>query len=762
MRLRPESSLSIDLRRFGNQGASHRFGVGEVEGLSTTIDHLNHRLTVSASGETRGLKRLPLYLLPKDAGGERFESSLPLVVEPVTIHRFFLPGYESADSVSVVGGFNSWNTGASVLERVDGGWAWSGTFDPGRYAYKYVIDGNWVADPENSEREPDGYGGHNSILRVESEPGSGAPPMLIVRSVGETSIRLTADGPVGEVLAEVLPEEGGTIGLPVRVEDRQIFVKHAGLAPQGALVRVLAASPGGEVALPAITFAGEPQKDIWQDDIIYYAFTDRFYDGDPSNTQPVDHPAVLPPANYQGGDFAGIRQKLEEGYFDELGVNVLWLAPLNQNPDGAWQEYLPPFRHYTGYHGYWPVTRYGVERRFGGEAALHELLDEARASEVKVLADFVLKHIHIENPIREERPELLGRLELADGTRNLRRWNDNPFTTWFEPFLPAFDFRNPDSIAFLLEDAVHWMETYGLDGYRLDAVKHIRPDFWWRFRTVMRDTFPGSNHYYVGETFHDRHGIADFVGPNMLDGQFDFPLYDTLLPCFAQGTVGFGDLEQSLRQSETVYGRSVRMSALLGNHDKSRFMAYADGDLPDPEEPDAEEVGWATDLRVDDPAAYGKLKMAMTFLMTIDGVPMIYYGDEIGMTGAGDPDNRRMMRFGDDVTADEAAVKDHFSRLAHTRRAHPALYLGSRRPLVVEDEHYAYVRAYEEDVALVAFNRSSETRHFNLDLRPEVEDIRLVDVIGGSKLNVANGRASFSLPPMKSLVFVPEDAAHAD
>ena len=85
--------------------------------------------------------------------------------------------------------------------------------------------------------------------------------------------------------------------------------------------------------------------------------------------------------------------------------------------------------------------------------------------------------MHAENPIRKERPELFGQLELSDGSRNLRRWNDNPFTTWFEPFLPAFDFRNPATINFLLEDATYWIDTYGLDGYRLDAVKHIRPGF---------------------------------------------------------------------------------------------------------------------------------------------------------------------------------------------------------------------------------------------------------------------------------------------
>ena len=263
------------------------------------------------------------------------------------------------------------------------------------------------------------------------------------------------------------------------------------------------------------------------------------------------------------------------------------------------------------------------------------MVDAAHEREVKILADLVLKHVHIENPLRTERPELFGKLTLSDGTQNLRRWDDNPFTTWFEPFLPAFDFRNPETVDFLLEDAAYWISNYGLDGYRLDAVKHIRPDFWWRFRTHLRDQFEAAI-ILSGDLPKPGRYFA-FVGPNMLDGQFDFPLYDTLMECFALDTAGFVELEAALQASESVYGRSTRMSPLFGNHDKPRFMAYADGDLPDPDEADEEEVGWSKQLRVDNPEAYKKLKLAMTFLMSIDGVPMLYYGDEIGMTGAGIP-----------------------------------------------------------------------------------------------------------------------------
>ncbi|HBR93624.1 MAG TPA: hypothetical protein DEA90_05610, partial [Opitutae bacterium] len=738
------------------------FQVDSSDVVQAELDALNHVLHLKIADAARGLQLLPFSLEPLTAGADRIVSSLPIAVEAITTQTFRLGGFEQAQSVSLVGGFNDWNEATHQLERVDGGWELSTQFQPGRYLYKYVIDGAWQPDPAHAEREADGFGGFNSIIGIAGQDESNEPAAtLFVESIDAQELRLRSNKKLALIRAEALPERGGVIALDA-VLDEDGAVVSLQSAPQGVLLRVLAEDVDGKVGLPVIAYAGKPTQNIWRDDIIYYAFTDRFHDGNRANSKQVDDSEVLPAANYQGGDFQGIEQKLNEGYFDALGVNVLWLAPLNQNPDGAWQEYLAPFRHYTGYHGYWPIDRFGVEARFGGAAALQDLIDAAHGGGMKVLADLVLKHVHVENPIRKERPELFGQLELSDGSRNLRRWNDNPYTTWFEPFLPAFDFRNPSTTDFLLEDATYWIDAFQLDGYRLDAVKHIRPDFWWRFRTRMRDTFPEENFYFVGETFQDRQGISDFVGPNMLDGQFDFPLYDVLLPCFAQAQLGFDQLEAALRASEESYGRSVRMSALLGNHDKSRFMAYADGDLPSEQYPDDEEAGWAQQIVVDHASSYAKLKLAMTFLLTIDGVPMIYYGDEIGMTGAGDPDNRRRMRFGQDVSAEEAAVQVHFSKLAWARRAHPALYLGSRRLLAAGADHYAYLRKHAGDVALVAFNRSHESQRYVFELAPELTDAPLNDVLSGAQVSVRNGRAVFELGPMQSAVFVTEKGVDVD
>ena len=356
-------------------------------------------------------------------------------------------------------------------------------------------------------------------------------------------------------------------------------------------------------------------------------------------------------------------------------MNVLWLAPLNRNPDGAWVEYLPPYRSYSGYPGYWPVSRTEVEPRFGGADGLQNLVASARDDGIKIIADLVLRHTHAEHPLWKEHPDWFGELTLPDGRKNLRLWDEQQFTRWFEEWLPGLDFDDPEAVAFLLENAEYWAETFHLDGYRLDAVKHIQPSFWWKFRTTMRgveNSMRSGPMYFVGETFMDRAGIMQFAGPNMLDGQFDFPLYNTIMEVLAMEKKGFDKLEKSLAASETIYGKETLMSPLVGNHDKSRFMAFADGDLPDPEIADEEELGWAKPPAVYRADSYKKLQLALAFILSIDGVPMIYYGDEVGLTGAGDPDNRRMMPEDSALDSAQKGVREFFSRAAKFRLAHPA------------------------------------------------------------------------------------------
>lgn len=755
----PGEKLEIDMRRFFYPGAEKSLtlevGAGEAGRYAAEYDRNKFLLTVSVDQEAVGLLEIPLRA---GQGVESLEALLLVGVQRPTGHTFRYQPAGQPGKVHLAGQFNGWNTQSHELARgEDGVYGLFVALSPGRHAYKLIVDGQWMLDPANPEKTSDDTGGENSVVSVAAEEGAAAPVVFAQSSEdGKAVFRVVGGEPAA--VSAVLQLPGGTSRAVAYESDGDtVSVDEAG-APSGSWVRVVVADSAGRVSNAARSPVEPLDGFQWQDGVIYYAFTDRFANGEPANDNPVRDERVLAPANYQGGDFQGIRRKIEEGYFEKLGVNILWLAPINRNPDGAWQEYLAPFRHYTGYHGYWPVSHTEVEPRFGGEEALQEMIAAAHGNDTMIIADLVLKHVHTDHPMWKDRRELFGSLDLPDGTKNLRQWDDHQFTTWFEEWLPGFDFEDPEAVDFLLANAVDFARRFNLDGYRLDAVKHIVRKFWWDYRTAMRNVVDPARRvptYSVGETFMDRKGIVSFVGPNMLDGQFDFPLYDTIIDVFAREKAGFDELEKSLAASESVYGKETLMSPLLGNHDKARFMAYADGDLPHPEEPDEEEVGWKFPPEVDDETAFEKLKLGLTFVLSVDGVPMIYYGDEIGMSGAGDPDNRRMMRWGGEVTPAENSVREHFAKVASVRREHPALRYGSRRAVVAEGDRYGFVRAHLGDAVLAVWNRGKEESGFEVEVGPEMADGTYADAISGGKIEVREGKAAFRLGAMKSALYVP-------
>ena len=748
------STITLDFHRFYQPTKGSQFHTAGAGALQVSFDRTNLQLQIRIESTARGLIDLPFEV--KD-GDETKQGLVTLAVRSREEHEFIYRPAGKPGKVSVSGSFNGWAKESTELQADESGvFRTTVPLEPGTYSYKFVVDGKWTPDESNPLHEPDGFGGSNSILKIESVGNKDRLSIyadeltrdkLVIRAAGGAGIRSIS------AVAE-LPD-GSSQLLQTTTKPLEGVIPVEGL-PAGSWIRVITADAGGRASNVIRCSLGDRATFQWQDAIMYYALTDRFRNGDKSNDHPVENPKVKSPANYHGGDWRGIEDKIKEGYFKKLGINTIWIAPLNKNPDVAYQEYPEPHRWYTGYHGYWPVSPTEVEPHFGDAAALKSLVRTAHESGLKVIADLVLHHVHTEHPWWKEHRDWFGSLDLPDGTKNLRRWDDYQFTTWFEPFMPTFDFANPAAVNALIDNAAWWANEYDLDGFRLDAVKHIPTEFWWRFRCALRQKVEakrGRTLYLVGETFKDRPGIDSYIGPNMLDGQFDFPLYDSIKDCFASGSVGLDLLESSLEASESNFGKESLMSPLIGNHDKGRFMAYADGDLPDPKGTKDEEVGWATPPKVNDSANYAKIKLAQAFLLSVDGVPMIYYGDELGMTGAGDPDNRRDMRFGEDVTPAEQGVLHNFENLSQIRARHAALRNGSRRTLVVETDLLAFVRAQLSDRVLCVFNRAGKTVERQFLVGPELADGSYTDELGGTIASVKDGRMTVKLAPRSASFF---------
>ncbi len=751
-------TFMLDMSRFYEPDAGSTLSVETSKDYTASFDPDSVRLSIYVPPTRVGLIDIPVEI--RDARGRhRISSVITAVVSHRERHRFSYKPSSKPKKLVAAGSFNGWNQDKTVLRDPDGDGVYEADIllEPGTYLYKFVADGTWLSDPGNPNKSEDGFGGYNSIIAVEG-PGGGTPPSLYPDTINGTDAQIRiieGSDSIGDISVVVESPNGNAVaGKFVRL-DRTIRIP-ARSVPKGAWVRVIAADARGRAG-NAVRFHWPAAAEFsWQDAILYFAFTDRFYNADRSNDTPAKAADMLRPGNFHGGDWKGIRQKIEEGYFDSIGVNVLWITPVNENPPDAYREFTAPYRLYTGYHGYWPISADRTDPHFGSADDLKALVSSAHAHGLKVITDLVVNHVHDSHPLWKQHPDWFAARRLPDGRENLRLWDEHPFTTWFDRFLPTFDFTNEEASRAMIENSAWWAREFDLDGFRLDAVKHVPQFFWRKLRTRLRETIEENAHrrlFMVGETYMSRESIMSFVGPNMLDGQFDFPLYDTVKSVFAQKNSGFADLEASLSSSERVYGKETLMSPLVGNHDKSRFMAYADGDLPDPKEKDEEEVGWVRPPRVNQEAAYDRLQMAMAFILSIDGVPMVYYGDEFGMTGAGDPDNRRDMRFDEQLSKDEQAMLDSFSRLTKIRRDHPALRYGHRRPLLVDNDKYAFVRAYFDDRVLVAFNRTDKLTNLALAVAPELPDGDYVRLVTGEALSVKGGRMDLRLGP-RSAAFV--------
>jgi glycosidase len=270
----------------------------------------------------------------------------------------------------------------------------------------------------------------------------------------------------------------------------------------------------------------------------------------------------------------------------------------------------------------------------------------------------------------------------------------------------------------------------------MDAVKHMVHLAAQYHSLRIRDLFEqfGPRFWLVGETFTGGDGhqmIKDYLGPYELDGQFDFPLFWYILDTFARSS-GFTSLDAAVKNTDTKYGTDAIMSPFLGNHDVARFISVANGDIWS----DTKAQAWSDSRPLaptsDEP--YNRLKLAFVFLLTQTGVPLIYYGDEIGMPGTGDPDNRRKMKFSS-LSAREEGVLQMVKKVGQIRQTYAAIRRGSRQTLYVDNDVYAYARSTGSGSSvIIVLNRSTGPKTVTISVPSNLglNGVTLTDAISSS------------------------------
>jgi cyclomaltodextrinase / maltogenic alpha-amylase / neopullulanase len=649
----------------------------------------------------------------------------------------FDPINKAYRSVHLFGQMNNWNRTATPLVFKDGLWQTELELNPGRYQYLLMIDGKERLDLNNPDITDNNIGGFNSVLNVGNADSLNVP-RLFTSSTELDQIRIGFENDPEKIFVFWQNHR-----LPVDFLIRQsnkliITIPKAAENMERSFIRIWSYNKEGasnDLLIPlhkrqVLSNISMLSRDDAEASILYFLMIDRFNNGNQENDEPIDDPEVNSKANYWGGDLAGITKKIRDGYFANLGINSIWLSPITQNPLQAYVEYPEPKRKYSGYHGYWPVTLTTVDHRFGTSAEMHELVNEAHANGINVLLDFVSNHVHEENKLIKDNPDWATPLILPDGQKNIRLWDDQRLTTWFDTFLPSLDLSNPEVAEMMADSALYWIKEYKLDGFRHDATKHI-PEQYWRTltRKLKEEVMLPQNKrlYQIGETFGSRELIGSYVGSGMLDGQFDFNLYFDARSIFALDNESFVRMNNSLMETFDYYGSNHLMGNITGNHDLPRFISFASGALNFDE--DGVEAGWSRDIKVENPNAYAKLSMITAFTMTIPGVPVIYYGDEIGMAGGGDPDSRRPMRF-ENLAPEEIETKEIAAKLTKLRQNRLSLIYGDLNVLHLTDNTWVYSRRYFDEITIMAFNKGRQPATISFQLPEKYTGTVLKDNFG--------------------------------
>lgn len=485
------------------------------------------------------------------------------------------------------------------------------------------------------------------------------------------------------------------------------------LAPFAAFLGLLLAA----VSAPAS--AGPSSGAEWRDDILYFVLIDRFADGDPSNDVAVD---IGSKGAFHGGDLKGLLDHLDE--ISDLGVTALWINPIVKNIDGfVTGAGFPDW----AYHGYWTDDFLAMDRRFGTEAQLKALVEACHRRGIRVLLDVVYNHAGYGSHYVTD-PKTKGWLRTEDaGT-----CGSDDLTSCVSG-LPDFRTEKPEVADFLMKAHLGWAKRSGVDGFRLDTVKHVGHPFWQEQRRRTREEL-GRSFFLLGEVWGGDAAVLDpWFEADDLDAGFDFSFAGSAVGwVLGRGrTIAF---DRYLQSREKVRPGHL-LSHFLSSHDVTGALKQLNGDVR-------------------------LFRLAALLQLTTSGIPMIYYGEEVARPGGDWPDNRSDMPWGDrkilpgsGKPRDEALRAD-YKKLIAIRRAHASLSRGTHTVVSTEGDLYAFLRrdAESKDAVVVAVNRGKESGTLRMAVPEEWGEDDPEDEWNGVVVERSSGTLETTVAPLSARI----------
>jgi len=442
-------------------------------------------------------------------------------------------------------------------------------------------------------------------------------------------------------------------------------------------------------------------KEFTKNDLIYFIMTDRFYDADETNNFDVDKNDLK---KRHGGDLKGVIEKLD--YIESLGATAIWLTPVMENGK-------------DGYHGYWINDFYKVDPHLGTMDDLKLLVEEAHKRDIKVILDYVVNHVGYDSPwLNDENYK-----DWFNENKEIFNWNDQSEVEkgWLMG-LPDLNFDNPDVVDFFLENSLWWIDQTGIDGYRLDTVKHVPKEFWSKFTSNILEKYP--DFYFLGEVWSENIYYIRQYEDTGITGFTNYPLYKAITSTFNE--YGNSNKLKNAIKSDLDVLNNPKNAIFIDNHDNPRFIS--------------KHRNYAEEY----------YKQALTFIMTYPQIPVIYYGTEIAMEGKDDPLNRFYMEW---ENVENSTHLEYFKFLSSLRK-NKIITDGEFILLETDNETLSYQYIDGNDSIIIVMNLKDKNKELNLNIEGGLKNLFIFE--SNEKIKVANDNLSLNLNPLEIIILSTE------